>query len=569
MFLLIVAGAASLGGEKKWGSDIGSVNDDSVLRVTFNGPLVDQIQSKDIFESLMNYDQPPVVGLYELTQTLKAAAEDDRIKGLLLDIKWLSGGLANIEALRREIVKFKKTGKFVITYAEYYSEKSYALASASDEVILYPRGYFEWNGVYSKPAFVKNTMAKLDIVPQIFRVGKYKSAIEPFINDKMSPESREQIQSLLLNQWSRMTEFASEKTQLEKTKLEQLANELAVVQAKQAFENGFVNFLSTFEEVERKLVELTGAEEKPEYTSWRTYYKELAQKNMFQSGDKVAVVFAEGEIVSGKGEKDQISSERLSELLRKINREEDVKAVVVRVNSHGGSALASDVIWASTQWLKDKKPVVTSFGNVAASGGYYMSAGSNYIFAENTTITGSIGVFGLTLATKKFWNDTVGMTFDTEKSHRFADVEALVRKLDPEEYSKMQGLVDSIYGDFLNVVVQGRKTLESTEQAHEIAQGRVWSGEEAKNIGLVDEIGGVEEAIVKAAELAQLTDYNVEVFPKKKSSLEEFFSQFGDASIKMAKAILPESLMKIIKINQKTKLSDQIYTRLPYDITIE
>ena len=250
-------------------------------------------------------------------------------------------------------------------------------------------------------------------------------------------------------------------------------------------------------------------------------------------------------------------------------RQEDVKAVVIRVNSPGGSALASDVIWTSTQWLKDKKPVVTSFGNVAASGGYYMSAGSNYIFAEPTTITGSIGVFGLSFATQKFWNDRVGVTFDTEKSHRFSDLESLVRTLDPEEFRKMQSLVDNIYGDFLNVVVQGRSTLETTEQVHEIAQGRVWSGKEAKNIGLVDAMGGIDDAVVKAAEFAKITDYTVEVFPKAKSPVEEFLMQFGDVSMKLVKSVVPASLVKIFKTtDEKSQLSESIYTRIPFDITV-
>ena len=568
IFVAIVAGVASTGEEQDWGASLGQIKDKSILRVEFNGPIVDYVERRDLMSSVFDYDAPPMVGLYELTQTLKDAGKNDKIKGLFLDIKFLGGGMANVEALRREIVKFKATGKFVIAYAEVYSEKSYVVASAADEVILYPRGYFEWDGMYSKSAFFKNTLKKLDVVPQIFRVGKYKSAIEPFINDKMSPESREQIQSLILNAWGQVSGYAAEKTQLDKNKLEDLANNVSVIQAKQAFENGFVNFLSSFEDVERKLIELTGVEKKPEYVGWRSYYKNMVKESKKAKGDKIAIVFAQGEIVTS-GDKDRISSEKFSKLLQELSREEDVKAVVIRVNSPGGSALASDVIWTSTQWLKDKKPVVTSFGNVAASGGYYMSAGSNYIFAEPTTITGSIGVFGLSFATQKFWNDRVGVTFDTEKSHRFSDLESLVRTLDPEEFRKMQSLVDNIYGDFLNVVVQGRSTLETTEQVHEIAQGRVWSGKEAKNIGLVDAMGGIDDAVVKAAEFAKITDYTVEVFPKAKSPVEEFLMQFGDVSMKLVKSVVPASLVKIFKTtDEKSQLSESIYTRIPFDITV-
>lgn len=572
MFFVFVMIVSVLVGQSKnsdWTSALGDVKDKSILRVEFNGPLVDHLERPDLISSIMKYDEPPAVGLYELTETLKTAGDDKRIKGLFLEIKHISGWFANVEALRREIIKFKAKGKFVIAYSETYSEMGYMLASAADEVILYPRGFFEWDGLYSKLAFFKNTLSKLEVVPQVFRAGKYKSAIEPFINDQMSPESREQVQSLILNAWNQITGYAAEKTQTEKNSLDDLANNLSVIHAKQAFENKFVNYLSSFEDVEKKFMELTDNKEKPEYTNWRIYYRNMIKDKKWIVGDRIALVFAEGEIVSGPGETGQISSDKLSKLLQDLARNEEVKAVVVRVNSPGGSALASDVIWTSTQWLKDKKPVVASFGNMAASGGYYMSAGASYIFAEPTTITGSIGVFGLSFATQKFWNNKIGMTFDTEKSHRFSDLESLVRTMDPEETRKMQSLVDIIYGDFLNVVVQGRKTLETTEQVHEIAQGRVWSGKEAKNIGLIDEFGGIEEAVAKAAELAQMTDYQVEVFPKEKSPFEEFIVQFGGVSTKALKSMLPDALINLLeKTQSKANISERIYTRMPFDIIV-
>lgn len=567
VFVAMIVGAVS-SKKSSWESDLGVLKDKSVLYIEFDGPVVDHMQRRDIFSSIMKYDEPPLMGLFEIGETLKAAAKDDKIEGLLLNFKNFESGLANTEALRREVVEFKKSGKFVLAYAEVYSELAYMVASAADEVILYPKGFFEWDGLYSKLGYFKNTMTKLDVVPQVFRVGKYKSAIEPFISDKMSPESREQVDAIISGVWDQILTYSEEKSKLSKDDLNSLAENMAVVYANQAHEKGFVNLLGSFEEVEKKLLELTGVKDKPNYSSWRTYYRNQVQSFSVSKKDKIAILFASGEIRSDSGDGQQISSEELTDLIHEIRQDKDVKAVVMRVNSPGGSALASDVIWTSTQWLKDDKPLVTSFGNVAASGGYYMSAGSQYIFAEATTVTGSIGVFGLSFATEKFWNGKVGMTFDTAKSHKFADLEALVRPFNPEEMEKMQNFVDTIYEDFLKVVTDGREKLETRDQTHEIAQGRVWLGQKALELGLVDEIGGLNEAVAKAAELAKVSDYSLEVYPRERSAIEEFMHQFGDVSTKILQSFVPEALQTLIKTKTQN-WRDNVYTRLPIQLDIK
>lgn len=566
-FMGVVVIATLASSDRRFEEELGVIESDSVLRIDLKGPLKDHVRRRDLLTSILKYDEPPVLGLYELSMTLKKAASDDRIKGVLLNFEGLRSGLANAEGLRRQLLQFKKSGKFIISYAESYSEVDYLVASAVDEVALYPKGYFEWDGFFSKTMYLKNTMEKLNVVPQVFRVGKYKSAIEPFITDKMSEASREQIEALLEGSWQQLLKYAAEKTKLSTDQLNDLANNLAVVYAKDAKEKGFVNWLASFEEVEEKLKELTGQEEKPKYVRWRSYYKEVEQDKS-SSKSIVAVVFAEGGIGTEASE-DGISSKSLTKLLNKIRLEKEVKAVVIRVNSPGGSALASDVIWTSTQWLKgENKPLVTSFGNVAASGGYYMSAGSRYIFAEPTTITGSIGVFGLTFATKKFWNEKIGMTFDTAKSHRFADMESLVRVMDPQERLKMQQVVDSIYEDFLNVVTSGREPLQSRDQTHEIAQGRVWIGSQAKEIGLVDEMGGLDQAIAKAAEFAELSDYSIEIYPKALSPIQELMKQMGEVSVLAWDQLIPASLRSLIKSQDKQPMNERVLTRLPYDLEI-
>jgi len=575
LFLMVasVLVAISSGGVDGLDPNMGAVRDKSVLLLNLDGTLQDKTSRGPLLSAIASYNRPPELDLFEISQVLDKAGQDDQVKGLLLHFKSLRSGLANAEALRRKIVEFKSSGKFVIAYSESYTELAYMIATAADEIVLYPKGYFEWDGLFSTVSYVKNTLQKLEVVPQVFRAGKYKSAIEPFISEKMSPESRQQIEEIISVAWGQIRKHTAEKTKLSEEELEDLAENAEVLTAEQAFQKGFVNLLASFEEIENKLVELTGVEDKPRYTHWSGYHKHSILPSLAGGPkEKVALLFTDGGISSQDRDGEGISSDSLVKVLDEIRRDEDIKAVVIRVNSPGGSALASDVIWTSSQWLKEAKPVVTSFGNVAASGGYYMSAGSQYIFAEPTTITGSIGVFGLSFATQDFWNKKIGMTFDTVKSHRFSDLESLVREFDPTERLKMQTMIDQIYDDFLGVVVKGRATLKDREQAHEIAQGRVWIGARAKEIGLVDELGGLDQAIAKVAELAELSSYKVEIYPKPKSTLEQFMAQIGEVSVFAIQSLIPEGLQTVFQqslITHKKEMKDQIMTRLPFDIVIE
>ena len=570
-FLVSIVGMVGASQNNSWQSSLRDTDGKSILHIDLNGPLVERVEKMDIVEGIFRVNEPSAIGLYELIQTLKKASQDEKIKGAFLNMRNFAAGWGHIESLRREIGKFKDTGRFVIAYGDSYNERSFALTSIADEVILYPRGFFEWDGVAAQLSFYKRGLDKWDVVPEIFRAGKYKSAIEPLISEKMSEPSREQIKALIGAIWESLSKKAAEKTQVEADKLDEWANNASVIYAKEALEKGFVTHLASYEEVETKLMELTGDKEEPGFYDWGLYYKQNVKDESGDSDHKVAVIFADGEIIDGEGERGQIGSHTYSAILREIAKEEDIKAVVLRVNSPGGSALASDVMWTSTQFVKDKKPIVASFGNVAASGGYYMSAGANHIMAEETTITGSIGVFGVDFTTEKFWNDTIGVTFDTEKTHLMSDMEAAVRPLTSLEKRKMQNVVDQIYGDFLKVVAQGRNNLGTVEDVHEVAQGRVWAALDAKDRGLVDEYGGLEEAIAKSAELANITDYEVITYPREKNPFEEFFSQLGEVSIAVIEGLLPERLVQIYqKFHQpKTKFKDRIFTRMPYDMVIQ
>ena len=559
---------------------------------------------------------PPPLGLYEITQTLRKASQDKRIKGLLIEFKNFQSGPANAESLRREIVRFKDSGKFVITYAENYSELDYIVASAAGEVSLYPMGLFEWNGLATQIMYFKNSLNKLEVTPQVFRAGRYKSAIEPFTQEKMSEASREQANAILNTHWQQLLHYAKEKTKLSLDELHSLAKNKSFLHSEEAKDMGFIDRLNSRQDLEKRILELTETEgRQPRYTNWSSFYRSIDHNRVItaspdfpspptqqtvsksekqkeentditnevetQMGEisgtknnKVAIIFLKGSIWDGEGPygnalNESIYSDDLSKILNEIRDNESIKAVVLRVNSPGGSALASDVIWTATQSLKKKKILVSSFGNVAASGGYYIASGSQYIFSEASTITGSIGVFGISFATEKFFNKKLGATFDTVKTHPFADIENLFRPFNNLEKTQLQDFVDSTYKRFLEVVTLGRPTLKSEQQSHEVAQGRVWIGEEAQRQGLVDELGGLEDAIAKAAELAQLDNYSIEVYPKEPHFLGKILHSFTNISSQLQSHLIPNKVKKLFKeLFKKSDSSSklQIYTRLPFDL---
>jgi len=482
----------------------------------------------------------------------------------------LSAGWGHLQSLRRELQKFKEAGKFIISYGESYSEKTYYLSSVADKVYLYPRGFFEWDGMASTSTYFKRAMDKWGVTPKIFRVGKYKSAIEPFISDKMSEASREQVNALLGGIWGEIVETISSDRKVKVESLEKWAGEVSTIFAFDAKENGLVDELAPLEEVELDLIERTKAKKEPGWYNWSLYFQDKVKPKLESPSNKVAVIVADGSIVDGRGEPDQIGSKTFQKLMSKIRDDDSIKAVVLRVNSPGGSALASDVMWMSSQYLKEKKPVVASFGNVAASGGYYMSAGAQMIMAEELSVTGSIGVFGLNFNTKKFWNDNIGVTFDSEKTHSMADRQSTVRTLSPRESKKIQSVVDRIYDDFLTVVTQGREPLATKEESHQVAQGRVWLAKDAKAQGLVDEFGGLEEAVVKAAELGEVEgNYGVVLYPKERSPVEEVLRHLGQASEGFLLSWIPRSFLdfaRSVKPNQK--IHEMIWARMPFDIEL-
>ena len=460
--------------------------------------------------------------------------------------------------------KFKKSGKFIIAYSEAYDEKLYYLATVANEILMYPLGEFEFNGIFSQSMFFKKTLAKLEVEPTLIRAGKFKSAGEMITQEKMSHENRLQVTELTQGLWNTvLAQIVEEQKQLTVEQLNQWAEKLEVFSAKTAYNAKLVSQLVPVEEVEKKLLKMSGlkGDDEVRLVAWNSYADTAVSSRSFLSNkDKVAVILAEGEIQMGSGSNNgTIYSDELSSLIRELDKDKEVKAVVLRIDSPGGSALASDVIWRSLEYLKKHKKVVASCSDVAASGGYYIAAGADYIYAEPTTITGSIGVFGMLFNAEKFFDNKLGITFDGVKTHSSADIMSNSRTLTEFEKNRIQEEVTDIYGTFLGVVQQGRKKFEDKEAVREVAEGRVWLGARAMEIGLVDGMGSLDAAIVKAASLAGLKSYDVILYPDEKRWIDKVMDSLSGASI------VPTWLQKIFIHDPKQEI---FWARWPFDVKL-
>jgi protease-4 len=533
-------------------------------------------------ETLSDDDSPDTMTLRSVLDALKTASEDDRIVGLYLHGS--TGGTPNnyatLQEIRQELERFRDAGKQIVAYDMDWTEQEYYLGSVADSILLNPMGLMEINGLASEATFFTGALDKFGIGVQVTRVGKYKSAVEPFLLTERSPESKQQTQKLLNDIWGNFVEDVDRSRDFSKTELEQVVNTQGILTATQAQDNDFVDDLIYFDQVVQDLKELTNTDEAERtfrQISLPTYAK-VAETNeelpsVRQSDNQVAILYAEGEIVNGYGTPNQIGGDRLAKELRDLRLDDEVKAVVMRVNSPGGSATASDVIRREVELTREVKPVVVSMGNVAASGGYWISTYGSRIFAEPTTITGSIGVLGLLLNVQELAQNN-GITWDVVKTNPLADFDTISRPKTPAEMARIQSLVDLIYENFLTIVSETRNM--SKEQVNTIAQGRVWSGQEAKNIGLVDEIGGLNEAIASAAELAELKDdWKLKEYPKQRSWEERLIEKF--LGVRAVATNTPADPLTIQLENLKQdlavlrNLNDPIgaYARLPFNIRID
>lgn len=564
MFLGIVGAIVSSADKKEV-----KVEPNSILYVDLKQEIVDR-GSEDPFKGFdfASFQPNSPMGLNQILKAIANAKEDSNIKGILLELDAVNAGAATTEEIRNALIDFKSSGKFIYAYSDTYSQKAYYLASVADSVFLNPEGMIEWLGLRSEIMFFKKTLEKLGVEPQILRHGKFKSAVEPFMLDKMSPENREQTLTYVSSIWNQWVKGISETRGISADKLNSMANNMEIFNAKKAMENKLVDGLIYKDELIATLKTKLGIEEKKDISSieLKKYFKapEVAKRKF--SKDKIAVIYASGEIGMGEGGDDNIGSEGLSRTIRKARRDSSIKAIVFRINSPGGSALASEVIWREVDLAAKVKPVIVSMGDVAASGGYYIAAPATTIMANPTTITGSIGVFGLFFNLQKALDNKLGITVDVVKTNDHADFFSVYRPMTAEEKAVGQMFIEQTYQTFIGHVSAGRGI--PVEQVDAIGQGRVWSGINAKDIKLVDEFGGLTDAIKLAAEKAELENYRLVELPKQKKLFEQLMEDMSaEAKAWMLKDELGLSFKAYNRI--KSMLNNQgVQARIPYDIEV-
>jgi len=503
-----------------------NVKDNSVLLVDLSPSISERAVEMPF--SFGNYMQDDL-GLDNILSAIKAAAGDDKVKGIYLKSKTVSASPASTKAIRDALLEFKKSGKFIYAYSDVYTQNAYYMATVADKILLNPTGDLTFRGYAFQLMFYKNLIDKLDVDVQIFRHGQFKSAVEPYFLDKMSEANREQMSTLANSLWTVLVQDVAAARKLSVDQLNNIADSLLCSSPQEALNLKLVDKLAYSDEVEKMIkTKLNlGDKDKVNYMTINQYAKTVTLKD--NSTNKVAVMYAYGEIKDGKGDSERgIFSETFIKDFRKVYKNDNVKAIVLRVNSPGGSALASENIWHEIENAKKAgKKVVVSMGDYAASGGYYISCNADYIFSEPNTITGSIGVFGMVPSLQKFMKNRLGITMDEVGSNKHSTPGGLYRPLDELESQNMQASIEEIYATFTKRVADGRH-LEVT-YVDSIGQGRVWAGSDALQLGLVDALGNLDDAVVKAAELASLDQYDITYYPEQKDWFSLLFNMKEDA----------------------------------------
>ncbi|NMC98105.1 MAG: signal peptide peptidase SppA [Bacteroidales bacterium] len=532
---------------------------------------IDERTNDNPFKSISftNFKSEKNLGLNDILFNLHKAAEDPNIKAIYLDVTNFEAGMATVEEIRNAILTFRRESKKpVIAYTDYYTQLSYYLCSAADKIYMNPQGVVEFKGLSSEILFFKNALEKLGIEPIVIRHGKFKSAVEPFILDKMSPENKEQTITYVKSIWDYMLSQISQDRGIPVERLNIIADSLLLDNADNCVKYGFVDGLKYYDEILKEFCQLSKVRNS-EHIAWveMNEYSKVPAKYVPGQKDKIAVLYAVGQIDMGKSEDDKIGGNDLAEEIRKVRENKSIKALVLRVNSPGGSALASEVIWREVLLTKKVKPVIVSMGDVAASGGYYISCPADVIVANPTTITGSIGVFGLMWNGQKLLNDKLGLTVDGVQTNENSNLGSVFRPIKPYEQQVIQKGVEQIYGVFISHVADGRK--KTTAEVDSIGQGRVWSGVNAKQIGLIDEFGGLEKAIEIAKDKAGIKGkIRLIELPKKLPFFEQILKDMQENT---QTSILEKEfgpLARYVKSFKQLNTLKGVQARMPYDIYI-
>lgn len=551
------------------------IKENSILRINLNGALPEQTQENPL-AMFMGGNKESVPGLQTLTEAIRKAGENEHIKGIYIEDAVLYAAPATLQELRLALTDFKKSGKFIIAYSDNYSQSGYYICSVADKVMVNPEGLIDWHGLASETLFFKDALEKVGVRMQVFKVGTFKSAVEPFTNSEMSEANREQITSFLGNIWKNMLLEVSEDRKINVDKLNELADEYTALHpAQYLIDNRLADTLTYIDGVKDYLKKKMETDDDKALSFVSPKEMVSAEIPDFkEEKEKIAVYYAVGNIVQTAddglsiGSKNpQIVGEKVVDDLRALREDDDVKAVVLRVNSGGGSAYASEQIWREVELLKEKKPVVVSMGGMAASGGYYISCGANKIYAEPATLTGSIGIFGMIPDISELVTQRVGLKFDAVKTNALSDMGTMSRPMNAEESRLMQAMVERGYETFTGRVAIGRKM--PIEKVKTIAEGRVWTGEQAKELGLVDKLGNLSDAVKAAAKLAKVEKYNTVNYPAPEPWFTQFLNEqksgYLDAELRntLGEYYTTFSLLRNLR-NQ-----DRLQMRLPFDPNIK
>lgn len=546
-------------------SDKYNLKDNTVLTLKLEGTLSERVEPNS-FLDLIGQNTDLEIGLDDILSSIKKAKENDNIKGIYINAGAFAASNASLKEIRDQLADFKESGKFIIAYADVYSQGCYYLSSVADKVIMNPQGNLDLHGLSSSPTFYKGLLDKVGIEMQIFKVGTFKSAVEPFMLDKMSDANREQVTAYINDIWSTITSEISDSRKISVDKINQLTDSLQTFKlANASVSDGLVDTLMYETEVKEYLKDLLKVEKAKDVRM--ASIKDMTSVSFVKesnSKDVIAILYAEGSINNGSG-KDGITDKRYVKEIEKLKDNDKVKAVVFRVNSPGGSAYASEQIWKAITDLKAKKPVVVSMGDYAASGGYYIACNASKIIAQPNTLTGSIGIFGM-FPNFEGLTKKVGLSFDNVKTNKFADFGDATRPMRPEEKVILQQYIEHGYDLFLTRCSEGRNIPK--DSLDHIAQGRVWTGNQALKIGLVDALGNIDTAIQEAAILAKLDDYSLQDYPKKVDFLESLLSnQKEEFATKAMKEYLGKDY-ELFKTIKEIKEQDFVQARMPYDISI-
>lgn len=543
----------------------------SVLYLKFDQPIPERSPAGPFAFSSSSFLKPTnIPGLLETLDLIERASNDEKISGIYLDLSDIPSGLATLEELRSALLEFKKSGKFIYAYGEVYSQKAYYLATVADQIIVNPEGGIDFKGLTGQVVFLKGLLDKLEINAQIIRHGKFKSAIEPFVSDKMSDANKEQTITYIGAIWNYMVDGISQTRKIDKSTLKKAADSLWLSTSEDAVELGFADQVAYKDQVITMLKSKIGIQEndKLKFVSLNKYSQQGPIKGKKRSSNKIAVIYAVGSIGGGEGNDEIIGSERISKAIRKARLDSTIKAIVFRINSPGGSALASDVIWREVKLASEVKPVVASMGDYAASGGYYIACAADTIIANPTTLTGSIGVFGIVPDMKKFFNNKLGITFDGVQTNENSDFLTVTRPMSSYEEKVLTNQIERIYSTFISHVAEGRSMHPS--EVDSLGQGRVWSGIDGVRINLVDDTGGLRKAIEVAATMADLgEDYRTVGLPAQKDPFTQILEDLkGGDSDDVLKEKLGVFYSAYKEVEAITSM-DRIQARMPYTIEIE